>query len=134
MAEPVTKCGVCEQEDDHPKHQIMYGGGKTLGIGDLFHPYDFEKNGMIYVHFHCPSDFHNIPRLTATAAAAEAEKKAAEAAADPDNDELAGHAALAKAAADEAHATATRHEAICALAKSGVRGEELRARILGGEK
>jgi hypothetical protein len=89
MAEPLTKCGACEQVDDHPKHQILVGFNNPNTEGQMFHPHDFGREGQVFYHFDCPSKWH-----------AEV--------ADP------------------------LHRRIIALAESGVHGDELRARIVGG--
>lgn len=87
---PLSRCGTCGQTDDHPKHQILVGFNNAHTGGQMFHAHDFNREGMIYYHFDCPTPWHYEVS-------------------DP------------------------KHLRICALAASGVRGAELRARIEGGD-
>lgn len=89
-APPVTKCGACGQEDDHPKHQILVGYNSDATGGSMFHAHDFKREGQIFYHFDCPSEWHGRVE-------------------DP------------------------KHAQTMALAASGVHGDELRSRIVGGD-
>lgn len=55
---PVTTCGACGQADDHPKHQIHVAFNNPDTGGALFHEHDFDRDGNVYYHFDCPSDWH----------------------------------------------------------------------------
>jgi hypothetical protein len=59
MAEPVTKCGTCGIADDEPKHQILVGFNNPNTGGAMFHGHDFEREGMIFYHFGCASEWHS---------------------------------------------------------------------------
>lgn len=89
-AEPVTKCGACGQEDDHPKHQILVGFQNANTGGQMFHEHDEDRDGVIQYHFDCPTPYHSMVH--------------------PEH-----------------------HAKLAALAGSGVKGADLRARIVGGE-
>lgn len=107
MAEPQSRCGACGQTDDHPKHQILIGFNNEHTQGGVFHPHDHAREGVVYYHFDCPSPWH-------------------EAVTNPIPHEDEG------ARAEQAK-TADAHSRIMALARSGVHGDDLRARILGGQ-
>ena len=106
MAEPISKCSACGQEDDHPKHMIAVRFQNENTAGEMFHPDDEDRDGVLSYHYDCPSPWNN---LRAALGVHE----------DPDT-----HA--------ERMAMADRFEAIVALARSGVHGDELRARIAEG--
>lgn len=55
---PVTKCGTCLQADDHPKHQIQMAPGAFPDGSLAHHPHDFDRNGQIFYHFDCDTDWH----------------------------------------------------------------------------
>jgi hypothetical protein len=59
---PVTKCGACGQSDDHPKHQIAVGFNNVSTGGQMFHEHDFARDGCIYYHFDCPTEWHGVPQ------------------------------------------------------------------------
>lgn len=111
MAEPVSKCGACGQADDHPKHQIHVGANPA---GNVFHALDYAHDGCVYFHFDCPAQLvpGGVDWNDLTARLGEHEDEAAN---------------------EERQATAAHHARIVALAKSGVRGDDLRARITGGD-
>lgn len=128
MAEPVTKCGACEQTDDHPKHQIMVGFNNEHTSGKIFHDHDFgpvlpdgshgRPEGQIYYHFDCPSEWHDLRTKLATVPFAS-----------PDPEER-PWLAWEESSAAEHRAVADEHTAIMERARSGVHGDELRQWIL----
>lgn len=107
MAEPLTTCGVCDQTDDHPKHQIMVGFNNPTvdGFdGGMFHRDDLDRDGQIHYHFDCPTVWHlavvNPPIHEDPGANAEKQR------------------------------VAEVQQAIMAQAQSGVHGDELRQWIM----
>jgi hypothetical protein len=107
MSHPTSTCGACAQADDHPKHQILVGFNNPDTGGEMFHPHDTERSGVIYYHFDCPSEWHDL------------------------HAKLAGHDDPDTAA--ERTAVADAHQRIVALAKSGVHGSKLRDAIVKGD-
>lgn len=117
---PVTRCGACGQEDDHPKHQISVGFNNPDTNNEMFHKHDFaewttdadgnevlRQNGVIYYHFDCPSEWHDL------------------------------HAKWGVHEDPEAHAEGLRradhHAAIVAACRGGLKGAKLRDAIMNGE-
>ena len=105
-ANPISRCGACGQEDDHPKHQIAVGYNNEHTGGEMFHEHDHKREGVIYYHFDCPSPWHDLHTMLGVHE-------------DPDT-----HLERMK--------IADHHAAVIALAKSGVHGDALRDRITGG--
>jgi hypothetical protein len=58
VVDPISKCGACGQSDDHPKHQVLVGYNNEHTEGQMFHPHDFTRDGMVYYHFDCDTPFH----------------------------------------------------------------------------
>jgi len=102
-----STCGACGGSDDHPKHQILVGFNNPDTGGQMFHRHDFERAGVIYYHFDCPSEWHDL------------------------HAKLGEHEDLESAA--ERLAVADSHARIVALAKSGVHGSKLRDAIVKGD-
>lgn len=100
QAEPLSKCGACGQTDDHPKHQVLVGFNNEHTGGGLFHVDDYAREGVVYYHFDCPSEWHDLAVKFGPHE-------------DPD-------------AQEQLAATAEVNAAIVAKAKSGVHGSELR--------
>lgn len=105
--EPVSRCGACGQEDDHPKHQIAVGFNNPETGGAMFHEHDFNRDGQIFYHFDCPSPWHDL------------------------------HAKFGVHENPDAHAELTavadHHAAIVAACRGGLKGAKLRAAIVNGE-
>lgn len=116
QAEPVTRCGACNQADDHPKHQVYVGQG-TLAGDPVHHPHDFDGDGSIYYHFDCPSDWHDLHNRLATQPFDSP---------DPAQPQLAW---LEDDAAQQ-RAVADTHAAIVTEALNGRHGEDLRQWIV----
>lgn len=115
-ANPITRCGACGQEDDHPKHQILVGINNQHTKGEIFHPDDEDKDGVIQYHFDCPTEWHDLASALATRPI-------------PAVSEDQPWTEWKQESADEHLAVATRHQAIVLKAQSGIHGEELRAWI-----
>jgi hypothetical protein len=109
MPDPVTTCGACRQADDHPKHQIFVGFNNQHTGGEMFHQHDADRAGMIYYHFDCPTEWHDLHAKLPTVAFSDADH----------GDWLEESAAPHRAVADV-------HSSICAKAREGVHGAELR--------
>ena len=105
--EPVSTCGACQQTDNAPKHQVLVGYNNAHTMGEMFHPHDADRDGVIHYHFDCPSEWHDLATVLGV---------------HPDPDAQAHNVEVAAA-----------HARIVALAKSGVHGDDLRARIVAGE-
>jgi hypothetical protein len=115
MSEPITKCGACEQADDHPKHMIHVGVTQT-SAGPMHHAHDFDHNGTISYHFDCPSEWHDLHAALAVDPFDSPDD-------DPTKAWLAPQASQHRAIAD-------KHAAIVQRATEGVHGDELRKFIL----
>lgn len=109
MAEqhPESTCGACGQTDDHPKHQVLVGFNNPDTGGAMFHEHDVAREGVIYYHFDCPSEWHDLHSKLGVHD-------------DPDT-----HL--------ERMAVADQHARIVKKCKSGVQGAKLRAAILKGD-
>jgi len=105
--EPVTRCGACGQEDDHPKHQILVGFNNPDTGGLMFHEHDENRDGVVEYHFDCPTPYHDLHALFGVHE-------------DPD-------------ANAELQAKADSHKTIVAAARGGLKGAKLRAAIVNGE-
>ena len=105
--EPVSRCGACGQEDDHPKHQILVGFSNAETGGLMFHEHDENRDGVIEYHFDCPTPYHDLA------------------------------AVLGVHEDDEAHAerqtVIDHHNRIVAACRGGLQGAKLRTAIVNGE-
>ena len=54
----LSRCGVCQAVDDHPKHQVAIGYNNEHTSGGMFHPLDDDRDGVIQAHFDCPFEWH----------------------------------------------------------------------------
>ena len=116
ITEPVSQCGTCGESDTEPKHQIMVGYNNESTNGQMFHEHDLDRDGVIHYHFHCATPWHDLHTKLSTSARP---------ATDPDKP---WEAWLEEDAAKH-RAVANKHAAICAEARAGKRGAELRAAI-----
>lgn len=57
--QPVTRCGACRVDDDHPKHSILVGYNNEHTSGQMFHAHDEDRDGLIHYHFDCPTPWHS---------------------------------------------------------------------------
>ena len=55
---PVSRCGVCGIADSEPKHQVLVGYNNENTSGQMFHPLDDDRDGVIQAHFDCPFEWH----------------------------------------------------------------------------
>lgn len=116
MSEPVTKCGACLQADDHPKHQVHVGVSQSPS-GRMYNELDYDRNGCIYYHFDCPSEWNDLSTKLAVSARP---------AIDPEKP----WEAWEQSSADEHRAVADLQASIVAQARAGVHAEELRQWIV----
>lgn len=110
-AEPVSRCGACGQIDDHPKHQIAIGVNVNDQGVRFYHEHDHAREGCIYYHFDCDSEWHDLHSILSTEPVIDEE--------DPTRSWL-------QPQADEHRAVADRHAATVEACKGGLKGEELR--------
>lgn len=54
---PLSKCGACGKTDNAPKLQTLVGSAE-VGGERVYHPHDFDRNGVIFAHMDCPSPYH----------------------------------------------------------------------------
>jgi hypothetical protein len=112
-AEPLSRCGTCGQTDDEPKHMILVGFNNESTEGQMFHEHDHDRDGVIHYHFHCATPWHDLHARLATSAFDS-----------PNPDEP--WRAWEESSAAEHRKVADEHAAICAKAREGLRGDELR--------
>lgn len=116
LTEPVTQCGACGQSDDHPKHQVIFVG--IAGATRMYHEHDFAREGCIYYHFDCPTEWNDLHSKLAV--------DPRPAVIDPSTGEIDPATEWTEENAAKHRAQADIHAAKCAKALSGVHGAELR--------